>query len=157
MNNGLASAGPPAYEQQATIQSQKQTTLFVGSISGGITDAALNAFLTACGPIKPFERLITPGANKPQGLGFAGFEKPDNALRALTLLNNVELPAQEDGCANKRLMIKADEKTRAALDGYAARRPLDPAAEQASKAAIDTVVGDISGWQWIITSRWGTL
>ncbi|KAJ7831432.1 hypothetical protein B0H13DRAFT_2371454 [Mycena leptocephala] len=132
-----------AYQQQAQMQPQKQTTLFVGSISGGITDTTLNALLTACGPIKSFKRLITP-ANKPQGFGFAEFEEPDGALRALALLNNVELPALEDGCANKRLLIKADEKTRAFLDAYASTRPLEPAAAQASKAAIDAIVGDVT-------------
>ncbi|KAJ7089706.1 hypothetical protein B0H15DRAFT_838857 [Mycena belliarum] len=132
-----------AYQQQAQMQPQKQTTLFVGSISGGITDATLNALLTACGPIKSFKRLITP-ANKPQGFGFAEFEEPDGALRALALLNNVELPALEEGCANKRLLIKADEKTRAFLDAFASTRPLEAAAAQASKAAIDTVVADVT-------------
>ena len=60
--------------------------------------------MQACGPIKSFKRLITP-ANKPQGFGFAEFEDPDGALRALELLNNVELPALEDGCANKKLLV----------------------------------------------------
>ncbi|KAJ7749561.1 hypothetical protein DFH07DRAFT_828886 [Mycena maculata] len=132
-----------AYQQQAQMPPQKQTTLFVGSISGGITDTTLNALLTACGPIKSFKRLITP-ANKPQGFGFAEFEEPDGALRALALLNNVELPALEDGCANKKLLIKADEKTRAFLDAYASTRPLDPISAQAAKATIDTVVGDVT-------------
>ncbi|KAJ7725985.1 hypothetical protein B0H16DRAFT_277044 [Mycena metata] len=132
-----------AYQQHAQLQPQKQTTLFVGSISGGITDTTLNALLTACGPIKSFKRLITP-ANKPQGFGFAEFEEPDGALRALALLNNVELPALEDGCANKKLLIKADEKTRAFLDAYASTRPLEPSSAQASKAAIDTVVDEVT-------------
>ena len=104
-------------------QAQKQTILFVGSISGGITDAFLNqllivsppsllgklsmsnSFYEACGPIKSFKRLITP-ANKPQGFGFAEFEEPDGALRALALMNGVELPALEDGCANKKLLVR---------------------------------------------------
>ncbi|KAF7289472.1 hypothetical protein HMN09_01341200 [Mycena chlorophos] len=132
-----------AYQQQTQNQPQKQTTLFVGSISGGITDSTLNALLTACGPIKSFKRLITP-ANKPQGFGFAEFEEPDGALRALALLNNVELPALEDGCANKKLLIKADEKTRAFLDAYASTRPVDPVAAQSAKSSIDSVVADIS-------------
>ncbi|KAJ7178702.1 hypothetical protein C8R43DRAFT_974142 [Mycena crocata] len=132
-----------AFQQQSQMQPQKQTTLFVGSISGGITDATLNALLIACGPIKSFKRLITP-ANKPQGFGFAEFEEPDGALRALALLNNVELPALEEGCANKKLLIKADEKTRAFLDAYASTRPLEAASAQASKAAIDTVVADVT-------------
>ncbi|KAJ7096713.1 hypothetical protein B0H15DRAFT_902941 [Mycena belliarum] len=138
------SMSAPAYQQQAQMHPQKQTTLFVGSISGGITDATLNALLTACGPIKSFKRLITP-ANKPQGFGFAEFEEPDGALRALALLNNVELPALEEGCANKSLLIKADEKTRAFLDMYASTRPLEPpAAAQAAKATIDAVVADVT-------------
>jgi RNA-binding protein 25 len=49
--------------------------------------------------------LITP-ANKPQGFGFAEFEDPDGALRAMALLNNVELPALEDGCVNKKLLVR---------------------------------------------------
>jgi len=59
----------------------------------------------ACGPIKSFKRLITP-ANKPQGFGFAEFEEPDAALRAMGLLQGVELPALEDGCANKSLLVR---------------------------------------------------
>uniref|UniRef100_A0A8H7XQK5 PWI domain-containing protein n=1 Tax=Psilocybe cubensis TaxID=181762 RepID=A0A8H7XQK5_PSICU len=100
---------------------QKQTTLFVGSISGGITDAFLNQLLTACGPIKSFKRLITP-ANKPQGFGFAEFEDPAGALRAIALLNNVELPALEDGCANKKLLAEEalKKEAKAKIDEYVA-------------------------------------
>jgi RNA-binding protein 25 len=102
-------------------QIPKQTALFVGSISGGITDAFLNQLLSvsyqcflfrliltsfkACGQINSFKRLITP-ANKPQGFGFAEFVEPEGALRALALLNGVELPALEDGCANKKLLVR---------------------------------------------------
>jgi RNA-binding protein 25 len=68
-----------------------------------------------------FKRLITP-ANKPQGFGFAEFTDPDGALRAMQLLNGVELPALEDGCVNKKLLVKADEKTRHFLDAYAAQK-----------------------------------
>ncbi|KAA1472209.1 hypothetical protein DENSPDRAFT_872040 [Dentipellis sp. KUC8613] len=113
-------------------QAHKQVTLFVGSISGGITDAFLNQLLTACGPVKSFKRLITP-ANKPQGFGFAEFEDPDSALRAMSLLNNVELPALEDGCVNKKLLIKADEKTKMFLDAYQAQRMKTDADEEATK------------------------
>ena len=108
---------------QPFMPPQKQATLFVGSISGGITDAFLNRMLTvstascrytmtraelngqACGPVKSFKRLITP-ANKPQGFGFAEFEDPDSAIRCLTLLQGIELPALEDGCANKKLLVR---------------------------------------------------
>lgn len=55
--------------------------------------------------MKAFKRLITP-ANKPQGFGFVEFEDPDSALRCMTLLQGVELPALEDGCANKKLLVR---------------------------------------------------
>ena len=61
--------------------------------------------MQACGKVRSFKRLITP-ANKPQGFGFAEFEDPDGALRAMALLNNVELPALEDGCVNKKLLVR---------------------------------------------------
>jgi RNA recognition motif-containing protein len=43
---------------------------------------------------------------KPQGFGFAEFEEPSGAIRAIELLNNVELPALEDGCVNKKLLVR---------------------------------------------------
>jgi hypothetical protein len=72
-----------------------------------VLDRLTDGFLCpqACGPIKSFKRLITP-ANKPQGFGFAEFEEPDAALRAMALLQGVELPALEDGCANKSLLVR---------------------------------------------------
>ena len=60
----------------------------------------------SCGNVSSFKRLITP-ANKPQGFGFAEFTDPDGALRAMQLLNGVELPALEDGCVNKKLLVRA--------------------------------------------------
>jgi RNA recognition motif-containing protein len=101
----------------------QKPTLFVGSISGGITDAFLTQllevsassragnppteelYLQSCGKVNSFKRLITP-ANKPQGFGFAEYNDPDSALRAMELLNGVELPALEDGCANKKLLVR---------------------------------------------------
>jgi RNA-binding protein 25 len=46
---------------------------------------------------------------KPQGFGFAEFEEPGSAIRAIDLLNNVELPALEDGCVNKKLLVRLIE------------------------------------------------
>ncbi|KAI0365327.1 hypothetical protein BV20DRAFT_1056504 [Pilatotrama ljubarskyi] len=124
----------------------KAVTLFVGSISGGITDAFLNELLTACGPINSFKRLITP-ANKPQGFGFAEFQDPDGALRAMALLNGVELPALEDGCVNKKLLVKADERTKVFLDAYQAqkmRTDADDEQTRQAKARVDALLSDIN-------------
>ncbi|KAH8982270.1 hypothetical protein EDB92DRAFT_1804707 [Lactarius akahatsu] len=127
-------------------QSQKQISLFIGSISGGITDNFLNDLLSACGKVRSFKRLITP-ANKPQGFGFAEFEDPDGALRAMALLNNVELPALEDGCVNKKLLVKADEKTKVFLDAYQAQRMqtnADEEALQTAKIHVSKLIHDIN-------------
>ncbi|KAI9454063.1 hypothetical protein BJY52DRAFT_1286106 [Lactarius psammicola] len=127
-------------------QAQKQISLFIGSISGGITDNFLNDLLSACGKVRSFKRLITP-ANKPQGFGFAEFEDPDGALRAMALLNNVELPALEDGCVNKKLLVKADEKTKVFLDAYQAQRMqtnADEEALQTAKIHVTKLINDIN-------------
>ncbi|KAF8547094.1 hypothetical protein OG21DRAFT_1490522 [Imleria badia] len=144
---------------QPFMPPQKQTTLFIGSISDGITDASLNQMLSvstfssdgglmlkwhiqACGPIKSFKRLITP-ANKPQGFGFAEFEDPDSAIRCLTLLQGVELPALEDGCANKKHLIKADEKTTVLGCLFWKTDAVDAMMQQA-KANVDGLVEEIN-------------
>ncbi|KAI6114549.1 hypothetical protein F5141DRAFT_1188001 [Pisolithus sp. B1] len=50
------------------------------TVSGGITDDSLNTLLGSC--------------------------DPDLAVRCINLLNGVELPALEDGCANKKLLVR---------------------------------------------------
>ncbi|KAG5221428.1 U1 snRNP-associated protein [Salix suchowensis] len=141
---------------------QRAATLFVGSISGGITDSYMNQLLSACGLVRSFKRLITP-ANKPQGFGFAEYEDLDAALRAMNLLNGVELPALEDGCANKKLLVKADEKTKLLLDAHQAQKIVtdvcfefsfslydtdvekaDEALNKQARAKIDELVADIN-------------
>ncbi|KLO06972.1 hypothetical protein SCHPADRAFT_909891 [Schizopora paradoxa] len=118
--SALAAQQQQMHSQQF-IPAQKTTTLFVGSISAGITDTFLNQLLEACGQVRSFKRLITP-AGKPQGFGFAEFETPDGALRAIALLNGVELTPLEDGAPMKKLLIKADEKAKLALDAYQSQR-----------------------------------
>ena len=83
----------------------KTITLVVGSISSGISDATLKELLMACGPIKSFTRGITPSCS-PRAFASTEFEEPDAVLHTLRLLHNVELPALEDGCSNKHLLVR---------------------------------------------------
>ncbi|OBZ71166.1 hypothetical protein A0H81_08483 [Grifola frondosa] len=134
------------HHQQFVPPQPKAIQLFIGSISGGITDSFLNQLLSACGVIQSFKRLITP-ANKPQGFGFAEFQDSDGALRAMALLNNVELPALEDGCVNKKLLVKADEKTKMFLDAYQAqkmRTDFDEEQMRQAKANVAQLLSDIN-------------
>ncbi|THU89124.1 hypothetical protein K435DRAFT_821484 [Dendrothele bispora CBS 962.96] len=81
------------------------------SISGGVQDDLLNELVSRrclltfffLLPPNSFKRLVIP-AGKPQGFGFADFEDPD------------------DGCANKKLLVKTDEKTKVFLDAYGPQR-----------------------------------
>ncbi|KAG8771732.1 hypothetical protein FRC20_000748 [Serendipita sp. 405] len=99
----------------------QQLTLFVGSISPGIMDNFLQALFSACGPLRSFKRLLTP-IGKPQGFGFAEFEQPESMLRAIELLNGLELPSQEAGQPSKTLLVRADEKTGNYLKAYSSSR-----------------------------------
>ncbi|KDQ08036.1 hypothetical protein BOTBODRAFT_38252 [Botryobasidium botryosum FD-172 SS1] len=100
---------------------EKLTTLFVGSISTGITDAFLTSLFSACGSLRSFKRL-TGATGKPQAFGFAEFEEPDSVSRALSLLNGLQLPAIDSDDPPKKLLVKADDKTRAFLDVYESQR-----------------------------------
>ncbi|KIO02862.1 hypothetical protein M404DRAFT_1001806 [Pisolithus tinctorius Marx 270] len=51
-----------------------------------------------------FKRLITP-VIKPPGFGFVEYEDSDSSIRCINLLNGVELPALEGGCASKKLLV----------------------------------------------------
>ncbi|CCM03728.1 uncharacterized protein FIBRA_05874 [Fibroporia radiculosa] len=144
--SALAQQQQMHHHQHFVPPQPRSTTLFIGSISGGISDGFLNQLLGACGPISSFKRLITP-ANKPQGFGFAEFQDPDGALRAMSLLNGVELPALEDGCVNKKLLVKADEKTKMFLDAYQAQKMTTNADEELirqAKARVDQLLVDIN-------------
>ncbi|PVF98479.1 hypothetical protein CPB86DRAFT_797284 [Serendipita vermifera] len=75
----------------------------------------------ACGNLRNFKRLLTP-IGKPQGFGFAEFDQADSMLRAIELLNGVELPSQESGQPSKKLLVRADEKTGNFLKAYESSR-----------------------------------
>ncbi|KAK0553849.1 hypothetical protein OC845_000986 [Tilletia horrida] len=87
------------------------TTLFVGSIAAGVTDTWLTRLLEACGNLRQLKRV-----NK--AFGFAEFTDPSGVQRGLGILNGLELPAFEDGAPAKKLLVKADEKTKKYMAGW---------------------------------------
>ena len=99
------------------LQNEKATTLFVGSIPAGVTDRWLKMLFEACGFIASYNR-----PNK--AFCFIEFLEPDSVLRALTTLNDLELPGlplTEDN-PPKKLKVKADAKTGKFLDEYKSHR-----------------------------------
>ncbi|KAL9940514.1 hypothetical protein V8E36_000002 [Tilletia maclaganii] len=91
------------------------TTLFVGSIAAGVTDVWLTRLLEACGQLRQLKR-----PNK--AFGFAEFMDPGSVKRALMTLNGIELPAFDSGAPAKKLLVKADEKTKKYMDGWESDR-----------------------------------
>ncbi len=62
------------------------TTLFVGSISPGISDTWLTKLLEACGHLRSLKRAS-------KAFGFAEYADPDSVLRAIEVLQGRELPS----------------------------------------------------------------
>ena len=60
---------------------------------------------------------MTP-IGKPQGFGFAEFEQAESMLRAIELLNGLDLPSQESGQPNKNLLVSRDEFFNPMIDIY---------------------------------------
>ncbi|KZT51546.1 hypothetical protein CALCODRAFT_442919 [Calocera cornea HHB12733] len=123
---GLGLRAPlPSYASQgipAAHSADKPTTLFVGSISAGIDNTFLEQLFASCGTLRSFKRLLN-AQNKPQAFGFAEFEEPEAVNRALQTLNGLPLPNLEDPNGEaKKLLVKADDKTKAYLAAYEAQR-----------------------------------
>lgn len=118
--------------QPEMVPGSEKLTVFVGSISAGVSDEWLEKLLNvsmlinnhcsnhvqqAAGNLVTLKRVRGP-TGKPQAFGFATFAEPDSVLRAIKTLNGVSVPAGERGQPRKNLLVKADEKTRAFLDDY---------------------------------------
>lgn len=89
------------------------TTLFVGSISPGISDGWLTKLLETCGPLRSLKRASP-------AFGFAEFSDPDSVLRAIAVLHGLSLPSMGSSAHSppKNLLVKADGKTQKFLDQY---------------------------------------
>ncbi|GAB1524281.1 hypothetical protein RhiTH_007434 [Rhizoctonia solani] len=135
---------PTAAAASPTGPMHKATTLFVGSISPGISDGFLTSLFAACGPLRSFKRLQTP-QGKPQAFGFAEFEEPDAVSRALQLLDGRLLPSLEGG-QPKKLSVKADQKTQGFLKTYEEQRgqnPRSPKDDEVAKMTSETLIGSL--------------
>lgn len=103
------------------VKAVKTTKVFIGSIAPGVTDAILTGLIHTCGPLYNLNR-VTGTTGKPQAFGFAEFEDPEVVLRCLKCLNETELPdmtpAGRSSGATKKLIVRADEKTKAFLDEF---------------------------------------
>ncbi|PWN29932.1 hypothetical protein BDZ90DRAFT_228976 [Jaminaea rosea] len=120
--NGLPPGPPPpgvgpAVASGPNASPNASTTVFVGSITAGISDNMLTQLLNTCGSLLTLKR-ISPA------FGFATFDHPEAVMRAIDLLNGLELPVPggSEGVAAKKLLVKADEKTKAFVEQYKVER-----------------------------------
>lgn len=69
--------------------------MYVGKIAPTVPDAVIRTLLEACGRLRSWKRQEDPATKEPKGFGFAEFDDAEGVLRAMRLLNNLELDGQE--------------------------------------------------------------
>ncbi|GAA6003195.1 Snu71p [Rhodotorula paludigena] len=84
-------------------------SLFVGSIVDGLENGWLERILGVAGPVASFRRP-TPA------FAFVEYSEAESVLRCLEVVNGATIKTKAG--ADKALLVKADEKTRARLDEY---------------------------------------
>uniref|UniRef100_A0A0R3RR52 RRM domain-containing protein n=1 Tax=Elaeophora elaphi TaxID=1147741 RepID=A0A0R3RR52_9BILA len=115
-------AAPPA-PQPKPPEKPPVTTVFVGNINEKCGNELIRAILTVdmlhkncleCGAVATWKRI--QGSNgKFQAFGFCEFESPFGTMRALRILHDYPL-------AEKKLVVKIDDKTRTMVKDYVARK-----------------------------------
>jgi RNA recognition motif-containing protein len=106
------------------------TTVFIGNISERAPDGLIKQMLQRCGSVLSWKRAI--GTNhKLQAFGFCEYDSPDATLRCIRLMNQYEI-------ADKKLLVKVDQKTRELLGEHIKRTRLNndkvPLSKNAKKA-----------------------
>jgi len=86
------------------------TTVFVGNITDKASDTLIRQILMKCGYIVSWKR-VQGASGRLQAFGFCEYSDPDAGLRAMRLLSGCQI-------GDKKLLVKVDSKTRAALDAY---------------------------------------
>ncbi|WFD32360.1 hypothetical protein MSPP1_003405 [Malassezia sp. CBS 17886] len=114
------------------------STVFVGSISPGVSDYWLTQLLEACGSFRSLKRVS-------KAFGFADFTSAHAVLRALAILNGIELPSMgvERASPRKQLVVRADDKTRQFLTEFERtlqRTPQDEQEEDDARTRVQLVV-----------------
>lgn len=74
---------------------EKSTTVYVGKIAPSVPDSVIRTLLEACGAVRSWKRQEDPETKQPKGFGFCEFEDAEGVLRAMRLLNDLELDGQE--------------------------------------------------------------
>lgn len=113
------------------------TKVFVGNISERAPDSMIRQMLQRCGNVLSWKRV--EGTNgKLQAFGFCDFAEPQYTLRCIRLLNGYEI-------AEKKLLVKVDQKTRELLGEFIKKNRADKAQTKNAKkaAALRNIRGNL--------------
>ncbi|KAI3452750.1 hypothetical protein Pfo_009413 [Paulownia fortunei] len=91
-----------------------QTTVYIGKISSTVGNDFMLALLQLCGPVKSWKRPQDPTGTL-KGFGFCEFESAEGVLRAMRLLNKLNVDGQE-------LMLNVNQATREYLERYVEKK-----------------------------------
>uniref|UniRef100_M1D213 RNA-binding region RNP-1 and Splicing factor PWI family member protein n=2 Tax=Solanum tuberosum TaxID=4113 RepID=M1D213_SOLTU len=105
----------PAAIPSITQTEKPQTTVYVGKISSTAENEFMLSLLQLCGPVRSWKRAQDPTNGSLKGFGFCEFEAAEGVLRALRLLNKLNIDGQE-------LMLNVNQATRDFLERYVEKK-----------------------------------
>ncbi|XP_016547071.1 RNA-binding protein 25 isoform X2 [Capsicum annuum] len=108
-------AARPAAIPSITQTEKPQTTVYVGKISSTAENEFMLSLLQLCGPVRSWKRAQDPTNGSLKGFGFCEFESAEGVLRALRLLNKLNIDGQE-------LMLNVNQATRDFLERYVEKK-----------------------------------
>ncbi|VDD88319.1 unnamed protein product [Enterobius vermicularis] len=130
--NSQRMAAPPV-PQPKPPEKPPVTTVFVGNINEKCNNELIRSLLNECGPVATWKRI--QGSNgKFQAFGFCEFDNPYGTMRALRVLHDFPL-------GDKKLVVKIDDKTRAMVKDYIAKKRAEKGLP-AEKLEVDDLPAD---------------
>ncbi|KAI9125204.1 hypothetical protein K1719_003820 [Acacia pycnantha] len=105
----------PVVAPSITPADKPQTTVYIGKIASTVENEFMLSLLQLCGPIKSWKRPQNPTSGTPLSFGFWEFESAEGVLRALRLLNKLNIDGQE-------LTVNPNDATKEYLEKYVKKK-----------------------------------
>ncbi|XP_028786113.1 RNA-binding protein 25 isoform X1 [Neltuma alba] len=105
----------PVVAPSITPADKPQTTVYIGKIASTVENEFMLSLLQLCGPIKSWKRPQNPTNGTPLSFGFWEFESAEGVLRALRLLNKLNIDGQE-------LTVNPNDATKEYLEKYVKKK-----------------------------------
>lgn len=111
----IVQAPPKPMMPIAKPMAEQTTTVYVGKIPPTVEDEFIRKLLEFCGDVAFWRRVTDPTTGQLKGFAFCDFKSPEGVLRALRLLNGLDIDEHQ-------LLLKVDDKNQKQLDAYIAKR-----------------------------------